>query len=50
MKEAAKDYNTDFIEQLIQRAMIYTEHCKRKTVYPSDIAAALQVKGKTVVY
>jgi histone H3/H4 len=50
MKVAAIKVNTTIIERIIQDAMIYTHNCKRKTVYPEDIAAALKLKGKTMVF
>lgn len=36
----------DFLEDIVQRASVYTEHAKRRTVTAMDVVYALKSKGK----
>jgi histone H4 len=37
-----------FLDSVVDKAVVYTEHCKRQTVQTLDIVLALKRSGKTL--
>jgi len=46
--EETRNVLTQFLRNLIQDAVVYTEHANRKTVSALDIVYALKRQGKTI--